>query len=278
MGTGQTAWALARATHLEPTLAVTAITSVLALDAGRGPATGWVAAAVLAGQASVGWSNDLLDRERDRVVGRSDKPVATGALAPATVRRAALLALAAAVPLSLAAGGVAGAVVHLVAIASAWAYNLGLKRTRASVVPYAVSFGLLPAFVTLGAGAGAPPWWATTTAAALGAGAHFTQSLPDLEDDAEQGVRGLPHRLGAAGSLVGAAGLYTAGALVVALAPPSPIGPVGVAGVAGTLAGVVAMLVAGATGRRRLAFRCTLLAALCLVAAFVGGVSLVSPR
>ena len=39
-----------------------------------------VAAAVLAGQLSVGWLNDYLDADRDRAVRRADKPVVTGAL------------------------------------------------------------------------------------------------------------------------------------------------------------------------------------------------------
>ena len=50
--------------------------------------------AVLAGQLSIGWSNDLLDRSRDVAAGRSDKPLATGAADPRTVRRATWLAVA----------------------------------------------------------------------------------------------------------------------------------------------------------------------------------------
>ena len=37
-----------------------------------------VTAAVLAGQLSIGWSNDLIDARRDRAVGRTDKPLAVG--------------------------------------------------------------------------------------------------------------------------------------------------------------------------------------------------------
>ena len=62
--------------------------------------------------------------------------------------------------LSLAAGRQAGAA-HLTGVAAAWAYNLGVKRTAASWVPYALAFGLLPAFVTLGLpGRPWPPAWA----------------------------------------------------------------------------------------------------------------------
>jgi 4-hydroxybenzoate polyprenyltransferase len=265
---------LLRATHLEPTLAVTAITCVLAWDVGRGAAgVMWTGAAVFAGQCSVGWSNDWLDRHRDRAAGRTDKPIVAGSVGERTVLWAAVVALTAAVPLSLASGAAAAAV-HLVAVASAWAYNLGVKFSPASPLPYAASFGLLPVFVTVGADVGVAPWWAIATAALLGAGAHFTQSLPDLEEDEAQGLRGLPHRLGPAGSLGAAAALFGAGAAVVTLGPSQAPGPVALTAAAATVALVAGLLVAGLRGRRRLAWRLTILAALCLLAAFLGGPTL----
>ena len=69
---------LLRACHLKPTLAVTAITTALAVSAGRGSGSIWVALAVLSGQFSVGWSNDYLDRDRDHLAGRVDKPIVSG--------------------------------------------------------------------------------------------------------------------------------------------------------------------------------------------------------
>ena len=81
--------------------------------------------------------------------GRTDKPSSSGDVSVGTVRAAASPRWSAAVPLSLLSGWRA-ALVHLVAIGSAWAYNLGLKATVVSPLPYALSFGLLPAFVTLG--------------------------------------------------------------------------------------------------------------------------------
>ena len=44
------------------------------------PRIALVVAAVLAGQLSIGWLNDVLDAERDRTAGRADKPVAAGAV------------------------------------------------------------------------------------------------------------------------------------------------------------------------------------------------------
>ncbi len=48
----------------------------------------WSGAAVLAGQLTIGWSNDLIDLRRDREVARTDKPLATGAVSVRMVRTA----------------------------------------------------------------------------------------------------------------------------------------------------------------------------------------------
>jgi 4-hydroxybenzoate polyprenyltransferase len=103
-------------------------------------------AAVLCGQVSVGWANDAVDAPLDRRAGRADKPIAAGQVSQRTVLRCASTALVVDVPLSLAVGWRAGAA-HLVAVGFAWLYDLGLKRTVASVLPYAVSFGLVPVIV-----------------------------------------------------------------------------------------------------------------------------------
>jgi 4-hydroxybenzoate polyprenyltransferase len=189
--------ALLRASHPEPTVMVTAVAVALAVSTGRsGVGVLSVGAAVLAGQLSVGWHNDWLDALRDSAAGRSDKPVPAGDISRRTVARCALIALAATVPLSFASGWRAAAV-HLLAVLLAWSYNARLKATLASVVPFAVAFPLLVAFVTLGGPKAAwPPWWALAAAALLGCGAHLVNAAPDLADDTEAGIRGLPHVLG----------------------------------------------------------------------------------
>ena len=84
---------MALATHLGPTLAVTTVATLLAVAAGV-PAgrVVLVCAAVLAGQASIGWSNDWLDADRDRAVGRLDKPVVQGAVSTDLLRASTLAA------------------------------------------------------------------------------------------------------------------------------------------------------------------------------------------
>jgi 4-hydroxybenzoate polyprenyltransferase len=256
---------LLRASHLQPALAVTAMTTSLALRAGRGLGSVWVALAMLSGQLFVGWSNDWLDRDRDVLAGRTDKPVAAGQVSASVVGRAALLALLLCVPLSLANGLRAGSV-HLGAVASAGAYNAFLKRTLASPLPYALSFGSLPYFVTYGLpGHPAPPWWMPAGAALLGVGAHFVNTLPDQADDVRLGVRGLPQRIGRTPSLLSGALLLVAAGLVLAVAPPGSPGAALLL-LAAQVAAVLGVVVAAVTRHERAAWSLTIAAALLAVA------------
>ena len=64
----------------------------------------------------------------------------------------------------------------LVLVASGWAYNAGLKRTAASVVPYVTGFGALPAGVVAAApGRPTAPWWLVAAGGALGRGRPLRQ-------------------------------------------------------------------------------------------------------
>jgi 4-hydroxybenzoate polyprenyltransferase len=198
-GVWRAAAGLARACHPGPTVAVTALVTALAAATGRDPGgCVLVAAAILTGQLSVGWCNDAIDAGRDAAAGRAGKPVAGGMVGARTVWIAALVALACCVPLSFASGPLAGGF-HLAGVLGAWGYDFGLKATIFSWAPYAVGFGVLPAFVTLGLpGEPWPAWWAVAAAALLGVGAHLANVLPDIEGDLETGVRGWPQRMGAA--------------------------------------------------------------------------------
>ena len=255
-----TAWALALATHLGPTLAVTAVATLLAVAADVPAArTVLLCAAVLAGQASIGWSNDWLDADRDRAVARADKPVVQGSVGPVLLRTLALTAAATAVVLSLLLGLVPGLLL-LALVASGWAYNAGLKRTPASVLGYVVGFGALPAGVVAAAPGGpVVPWWLVAAGAALGAAAHLANVAPDLEDDLATGVRGLPHRMGARASAVACALLLGGASLVLVLGPEGPPTTAGWTGLALALPAVVVAALAGTARFRRAAFPAILL-------------------
>jgi 4-hydroxybenzoate polyprenyltransferase len=185
--------ALIIASHPGPSLAITGMVTLLTAQAaprGLGPVL--VAPAILAGQLSVGWSNDYFDAARDAAAGRTDKPIPTGDITAGAVQTAAITALAAALVMSLAIS-LAALIINSVMIAAAWAYNAGLKSTWASGLMYLAGFAPIPAFAasTL-PGHPAPNWWVTAAAGTLGLGAHFANVLPDLAADKATGVRGLP--------------------------------------------------------------------------------------
>jgi len=258
----RTLWALARCSHPEPVVLVTAVCGLLAALAGRGPGTVWVVLAVLAGQLFVGWSNDYLDRRLDREARRSDKPIAQDAIRPRMVAIAAGVAGVAAIPLSL-ASGLSAALVHYVAILSATAYNLGLKATVFSVVPYAVSFSLLPAFITLGlTHPHWPPPWVMVSASLIGVGGHFAQARPDVERDRRQRVLGLPQVAGDRASGILAALFLAAGSATIAVGTHSVLPLLAVVSTVGV-----------AVTPPAIAFRLTLLTAGVAVVAFVASAS-----
>ena len=192
------------ACHPGPTATVTVVVTVLAAAAGR-DALGLllVAGATLTGQLSVGWCNDAYDAGRDRLAARAAKPTVRGDVTARSLWIAAALALTAAIVLSYVAAGPVGGTAHVLAVLSAWTYNLELKTTVLSPLPYAVSFGLVPAFVTYGLTPPSPPAaWLVATCALLGVGAHLANAIPDVESDEQVGAGGLVAAIGVRASAV----------------------------------------------------------------------------
>ncbi len=242
-----------------------------AVTAARGASAGtlaWVVASTAVGQASVGWSNDYLDRALDAAAGRTEKPLVAGEVRAGSVLGGALVALPLSVLLSVPVG-LPEATVMLLAVLSAWAYNLGLKATVISWAPYAVSFGLAPVYVWMAtSGIDLPPTWIVVAAALLGVAGHLLNVLPDLEADRAGAVRGLPHRLGLRGSLLLACGLLAGVlALLLGFGGPPDVARTAAAGLAAGLIASVAW--AGVRGRGRLGFRLTIAAAGAIVLVLV---------
>ena len=260
--------ALLGAAHAGPALAVTLLAGLLAstFDVSAARAS-LILAAVLAGQLSVGWSNDLIDVARDRIAGHTDKPLATDAISERAVRCACGLASAATVPLSLACGPLA-AIAHLSGLVAGWLYNLGLKSTVWSWLPYAVAFAGLPVFVSLASPVAAmPPTWMPASAALLGVGAHFVNVLPDFDADALTGVRGLPHRIGARWTRQIAALVLVLASVVIVFGAPVNSGSV--AGISLAMVGMLAVV--ALVGSGSLPFRAAIAIALVDVAMLLWG-------
>ena len=193
--------ALARACHLLPTVAVTAMITLLAWGMGW-PLTrlAGLAAVVLAGQLSVGWSNDAHDAELDRRARRLDKPVVQGLLDERDLWWLAGVMLVASSIGSWVVAGWRGGSFHVLALAAAWAYNLRLSRTVWSWVAYAVAFGSVPAFLSFGLDDQPPSGWLVLLVALVGVSGHLANAAPDVMRDSEAGADGLAVRLGAARS------------------------------------------------------------------------------
>lgn len=264
-----------RSTHPGPTLVVTAISFALGLSAGLGPGRVFILAlAVFAGQVSIGLSNDAIDAPRDRAVGRTDKPLARPGAPLRLAWTVAVGAAALALALSLTLGW-RMTLVHVLLIGAGWAYNAALKSTVWSALCFVLAFGGLPSLATLSLPTPVvAPLWATLAGAAFGVAIHFSNVLPDLEDDRATGVRGLPHRIGATGSAVIAAAALIGGGAMVAFGPGLVFGR-GLAAlpILGFIAvctlAVAAVAAARPAGSARVAFLLVQIAALLLAAQLV---------
>ena len=210
--------------HPAPTLAVTALSGalggILLSQAGGALDDRWLTTviAVLGSQIFVGATNDLVDRGRDVAAGRLTKPLAAGELSPGGAVWVASLGLAIQLAASLRLGG-SFLLLGLVATGSALAYNLWLSRTPMSVVPYLVSFGVLPIWVASGVGV---PFERIAVApllvAPFAAAAHLANVLRDFEADAALGSRNFAQVLGRHRSFLLAWGLALGVGLAVGAA------------------------------------------------------------
>ncbi len=195
-----TAVTLLLTAHPLRAVAMAAALAVAAALAGRsGNEVALVGLTVLTGQAVLGWFNDVLDRGRDHDLGRPRKPIAQGWIDPGTVAFAASCGVLLVVPLAVSNGTVAGAA-YLGSLACGALSDLFWRRTWLSWLPWAVGFGLLPAFLSYGGWGGGvhggPPTVAMVVLAALlGVGLHFAASLNDLVEDNQAGLRHLPLRI-----------------------------------------------------------------------------------
>ena len=205
------------ATHFGPTVLVVTISFFLSRLQYSVSDALQIAIAILAGQCVVGWTNDVVDLPLDSPAARSNKPLVAGSVTTKQLRIAISIALLAALLLSLRSPlGVIGTLVHALLLLSATAYNLYLKKTVLSVLPYVISFGGLPWAVYLSAGKN-PPLWLVLGFIFISSSFHFLNVVKDLETDVAQGVLGLPQQVGRTASLLIASILFIAGLLSVLL-------------------------------------------------------------
>lgn len=192
---------LLQAAHAKQAVITALAVAGTAVLAGR-PAreSGVVLLTVLVGQTILGWHNDIVDRERDEAHRTPGKPVADGRLDAGSLWYAIVVAALVLVPLSITTGITAGSI-YLVSVCVGMLGNVVLRTGFFSWVTWAVSFAMLPAYVSYGGwggqAVGEPPETAITVLAGLlGIGVHFMRAVWGLVSDHEDGWTYLPLKLG----------------------------------------------------------------------------------
>jgi 4-hydroxybenzoate polyprenyltransferase len=250
--------------HAAPAFAVIGVGLAFGLVAMRADPQ-WGRLALLAGllvgnQYAAGALNDAVDADADAAADRG-KPIQRGVISRRAVATAAVVAGVASLGFGLALGPATFALA-VVGLACAWSYDLWLKGTLFSALPFAVAVPIVPLFGYGAAGRfPAVLWWAWPIGALLAIATHLADALPDVERDRATGVRGLATRLGVGRAAVVAAACYAA-AVAMALVSGLAAGdrPVVAAGAALAVVLGLAALAAGARGPggRRVAYRLAL--------------------
>ena len=204
---------------------------------------------MLALQAGIGATNDLVDAPRD-AGHKPGKPIPAGLVSGAAARRVALVAFGTGLVLAGAFGGLAGCGVALVVIGVGLAYDLRLKGTAWSWLPFAVGIPILPVFGWLGATGALPTAFVVLVPVAVAAGAALAiaNALVDVERDRAAATGSVAIALGPARAWLAHAGLL----VVVGLAAVGSVVPLGGSADRGVavLAAAVIPIAAAVAGRR----------------------------
>lgn len=209
-----------RVVHPFPTLLVTTLTVALIPLADRdSPLSRYLilGAAMFCFQCAIGVTNDIADLDEDRARPDKRKPFALGLL-----RRETAVLLAA----GLSGGGLLASItlpfgawlIGLAGLVCGLTYDLWLKRTPLSWLPYALALPLVPAWVFTAAEAWEPLlWWAFPVGLLLGASLNLANQLPDLSPSSTGRRQGLPSAVGRSRSGPLALALFGAAASLAAV-------------------------------------------------------------
>jgi 4-hydroxybenzoate polyprenyltransferase len=195
-------------------------------------------------QLCIGVVNDVVDLPADAVA-QPYKPLVRGVLGRSTAAwigaLLGVIGLGIAATINLATLGLGAA-----ALGAGLAYDLGLRRTVLSWVPWWGGMAVLP--LAAYASVGAIPSQVLIViplSALIAVGLHLANAQPDIDADRLAGVRSLPVVIGGrTARWAGPAALATAGVLALVLAIPlGQVGPLLYAGIAGLACGLVAVAV-----------------------------------
>jgi 4-hydroxybenzoate polyprenyltransferase len=234
--------------HPGPSLLVTAVlVAVAGLAADRVPDVTFalqLVGAMLPVQFCIGVVNDVVDLPADTAA-KPHKPLVRGVVSRSTATGVGVvlgaIGLAVAATINFSTLGL-----DALALAAGLAYDLGLRRTPLSWVPWWGGLAVLP--LEGYASVGAIPVRLLSLiplAGLIAVGLQFANALPDIDSDRMAGRRSLPVLVGVDRSRwAGPVALAVAGTLAIVLA--GPLGQAGVAlfvGVGALGAGVLAVVV-----------------------------------
>jgi 4-hydroxybenzoate polyprenyltransferase len=210
--------------HPGPSILVTVVFVAIAGLAGRGVPDGMrilqLAGAMLPIQLCIGVINDVVDLPADAVA-QPYKPLVHGVLPRSTA--AWIGAILGAIGLGSAATINLGTLgLGVAALGAGLAYDIGLRRTVLSWVPWWGGMAVLPLMAYASAGSIPSRLLVLIPLAALIAtGLHIANALPDIDTDRTAGVASLPVVIGRrTARWTGPAALVAAGVLALALAGP----------------------------------------------------------
>lgn len=185
--------------HLVPVIVVEVATAAFALVAWGGVPpprlVGPLLLAMLGGQLAIGATNELVDLPSDALA-KPGKPIPSGAVS----QRGARVMVVAGLVMMTGFGLVFGPVPFvLLALGTGigLAYDVWLKRSSWSWLPYILALPLLPIWVFAALGRPEPRLLVLYPLGALAAvGVHFSQALPDVAADRLAGLQTATSRLG----------------------------------------------------------------------------------
>jgi 4-hydroxybenzoate polyprenyltransferase len=211
-------WKVLELLHPIPSLLTTVAAVGFGLIFGIGPGDfrlWWIAAIMLLVQFSISALNEWADADLDRQAGRQ-RPIPLGLVSPGSALTASVMFAVAAFLLStLANFGAVALLLVGIGLACGWAYDLRLKGTPLSFLPFAIAFPLMPFWIGLLAGRPASALWVLFLGGSpLATAIHLADAIPDRDRDAAAGLRTLAVTLGQPGAEMVAAGTLLVGTLV----------------------------------------------------------------
>ena len=157
--------------------------------------------AMLGGQLAIGAVNELVDADLDARF-KPAKPIPSGRISRFGARNLTVLSLLVMIGFS-ASLGVWSLVLCSLGTGAGLAYDLWLKRTLISWLPYLIALPLIPIWVWTALGDFRPRLLILYPLGALAViGVHVSQALPDAVEDRAAGIRSVTSMLGESRSLL----------------------------------------------------------------------------